>query len=665
MVHTALSEFMPKSSHPPRLIIESVTPEIDAGRYPAKRVVGDLLEVQADIFMDGHDHLRAALRVHAPGEKHWREIPMKHLNNDRWSAQCPLDGMGQWEYTIHAWPDHYSSWARDTRKKLDAGQSIHLEITEATHLIEDTFARATGDKKTAHKQVKQWLAEHEGEALADILLSEEAEDLMARHATRAGKTEYHRVLQLTVDPALAAFGAWYEMVPRSQGQDASRGSTFAECEARLPAIEAMGFDVIYFTPIHPIGLSFRKGKNNSLNVGPEEPGSPYAIGGKEGGHKHVHPELGTLKDFKHFVKAARKHGMEVALDFAVQCSPDHPYVKQHPEWFTFRPDGTIKYAENPPKKYQDIVNVNFESPDAQGLWEELRDIVLFWVDAGATIFRVDNPHTKPFAFWEWLIASVKTKHPEVIFLSEAFTRPKVMHALAKLGFSQSYTYFTWRNTKRELTEYLTELTQGPAKDFFRPNFFPTTPDIFPPYLHRGQRAAFMVRLALAAGLSGSYGMLNGYELCEGEPLPDGKGGFKEEYLDSEKYQYKVRDWMGESPYGRGNIRDFVTALNHVRRENPAMQAFHSLRFHSAENDQVLFFSKSTPEQTVFFVVNLDPDQVQEARITLPLERLGLSSTTPYTLDDLLSGHSWQWSGAQQFQHLDPKQNPVAIFRIQR
>lgn len=655
---------MPKSISAPRILIEAVSPEINAGRYPAKRAVGETFEVQADIFMDGHDMLRASLAIRMPGEKKWREYPMTHLGNDRWTAAAALDAEGLWHYTIRAWPDLYGSWARDTRKKRDAGQTIHLELTEGGHLIEAAFARTTGEGKNAHKRFKQWLAEHEGESLADALLSPEAEALAAAHATRAGLTEYG-TLDLTVDPALASFGAWYEMIPRSQGDDATRGSTFAECEARLPAIADMGFDVIYFTPIHPIGLSFRKGKNNSLNAGAEEPGSPYAIGGKEGGHKDVHPELGTLKDFKHFTKAANKHGMQVALDFAVQCSPDHPYVKQHPEWFSFRPDGTIKYAENPPKKYQDIVNVNFESSDAQALWEELRSIVLFWIDAGATIFRVDNPHTKPFAFWEWLIGTVKEQHPEIIFLSEAFTRPKVMYALAKLGFTQSYTYFTWRNTKAELTEYLTELTQTAPKDFFRPNFFPTTPDIFPLYLHHGQRAAFMVRLALAATLSGNYGMVNGYELCEGDPLPDGKGGFKEEYLDSEKYEYKMRDWAGENPYGRGNIRDFVSALNHIRRDNPCMREFRSLRFHTTDNDQVLFYSKSDAHQVVFFVVNLDPDHAQETHITLPLSQFGIASDASYTLEDLLLGHRWQWTGAHQHQRLDPATNPVAIFRIQR
>ncbi len=637
---------------PTRILIQNVQPEIDAGRYPAKACVGEAFEVQADIFMDGHDTLRAVLAYAAPGEKAWQEVPLQPLGNDRWAANFPIDRLGTWRYTIRAWPDAFASWAKNTRKKREAGQAIHLEMLEGKQLIE--AAMGAGKKKL----LKPLLSADE-----DTLLSEETEALLSIHAPRHGLAEHARILTLTADPELAGFGAWYEMVPRSQGTDPMRGSTFAECKARLPQIEAMGFDVVYFTPIHPIGRAFRKGKNNSLHAGPYEPGSPYAIGSHEGGHREIHPELGTMKDFKHFVKAAKKHGLRVALDFAVQCSPDHPYVTQHPEWFSFRPDGTIKYAENPPKKYQDIVNVNFESPDAEGLWEELRDVVLHWAAAGASIFRVDNPHTKPFAFWEWLIASVKEKYPEAIFLSEAFTRPKVMHALAKLGFTQSYTYFTWRNTKAELTEYLTELTRGPAKDFFRPNFFPTTPDIFPPYLHQDQRAAFMVRLALAAGLSGSYGMLNGYELCEGEPLPDGKGGFKEEYLDSEKYEIRVRNWQGESPYGRGNIRDFVTALNRIRREHPAMRNFTSLRFHPAENDQVLFFSKSDARGSIFFVINLDPTQPQEAMIEMPLKALGLSSTEPYALDDLLQGHRWHWTGARHHQRLDPNVNPVAIFRV--
>ena len=646
-----------------RIRIEQIYPELNAGRYPVKRCVGDTLEVWADIFMDGHDLIRAAVLYAAPGESDWREAPMKDLTNDRWHGSFPLEKQGRWRFTIEAWHDVFGSWARDTRKKLEAGQSINLELIEGRQIIDHIFSgKNTGEKAKAHKQCQKWLALKE-EALAQALLSPEAETLIALYEPRDNAMRYERTLEVVVDRELACYGAWYEMVPRSQGTDPKRGSTFAECEERLPDIQAMGFDVIYFTPIHPIGTAFRKGKNNSLTAQPDEPGSPYAIGSSEGGHTAVHPELGTLKDFKHFVKAAKKHGMEVALDFAVQCSPDHPWVKEHKDWFSIRPDGTIKYAENPPKKYQDIVNVNFQSPDASALWAELRRAVQFWIDQGVTIFRVDNPHTKPFAFWEWLIGGIKEKHPEIIFLSEAFTRPKVMYALAKLGFTQSYTYFTWRNTKAELITYLTELTTDWPKDFFRPNFFPTTPDIFPYYLHNSGRPGFMTRLALAATLAGSYGMVNGYELCDGEPLPDGKGGFKEEYLDSEKYQFKTRDWNGPGPYPGGNIKAFVTKLNLIRKHNSSLKAFTSLKFHPASNEQVIFYSKNDADGWIFVAVNLDPKQVQEAHIILPLALMGIGPDETYAPEDLLQGHSWKWTSQHQHLRLDPAINPVAIFRI--
>lgn len=637
-----------------RVLIEDVRPEIDSGRYPVKREVGDRFVVSADIFMDGHDMLRAAIRWSTDG-KVWQTAPMQFVDNDRWSGAFDLTQMGCTRYTIEAWPDEYGTWARDTEKKRAAGQDIRLELREGELLLRQILPRAKG---LARRRIEDAIGGAGGADAAAVLEMLSAPDLVELVGTMPDKREvdrYSRELVVEVDRVGARFSAWYEMFPRSQGTDPTRGATFADCAKRLPEIRAMGFDVIYFVPIHPIGRTNRKGPNNSLHAGPHDPGSPYAIGAREGGHDAVHPELGTLEDFRSFVTQARQHDMEVALDFAVQCSPDHPWVKLHKDWFKFRPDGSIKYAENPPKKYQDIVNVDFHGADAEGLWLELKRVVLFWVDQGVKLFRVDNPHTKPFAFWEWLIAEVRSQHPDVIFLAEAFTRPKVMRALGKLGFGQSYTYFTWRNTKAELTEYLIELSQGPMREYYRPHFFPTTPDIMPYYLQTSGRPGFIIRLALAATLSPLYGMYNGYELCE-----DGYISGKEEYSDSEKYQYKVWDW--DRP---GNIKSFVTALNRARRENSALHHLDNLRFYTAQNDQVLFYGKIAPDRShaVFAVVNLDPHNVQEAWIGMPLDDLGLPQDRPYVLTDLLDGHEWQWTGSWQFQHLDPRQNPVALFRV--
>jgi starch synthase (maltosyl-transferring) len=466
---------------------------------------------------------------------------------------------------------------------------------------------------------------------------------------------YDRELAVTVDRIEARFAAWYEMFHRSQGRVPGKSASFADCEERLPEVRAMGFDVIYFVPIHPIGRIHRKGPNNSLVAGPKDPGSPYAIGAAEGGHDAVHPDLGTLDDFRRFVRACHAHGMEVALDFAIQCSPDHPWVKEHPEWFVFRPDGSIKYAENPPKKYQDIVNVNFYGPHQEALWKELRDIVLFWVEQGVKIFRVDNPHTKSVPFWEWMIREVRCQDPEVIFLAEAFTRPPVMKMLAKVGFNQSYTYFTWRNFKNELIDYLNELTQSHCKEYMRPNFFPSTPDINPPFLQTGGRPAHQIRFALAATLSSVYGIYNGFELCEATPIPG-----KEEFLNSEKYEYKVWDW--DRP---GNIKDFITRVNQIRRDNPALHELDNLRFYRADDDNILFYGKMTPDRTnmVFVAVNLDPFDPHVAKIEFPLEQMGMKPGDTFQVEELLTGSKHLWRNATQGIRLDPKVNPVEIYRI--
>jgi starch synthase (maltosyl-transferring) len=639
-----------------RVIIENIDPELDGGRYPVKRCVGDRLEISADIFMDGHDLIRSVFLWRGPEESAWNEIELEHISNDRWRGSFLLTQVGVYSFTLKAWPDRFASWMKDIKKRDEAGQDISLDISEGKILFEKIAKDSDkkGRQQSPLQKAHVLLDKGSHEEIKNFLLSDEALALYRKHDPREGEASYNHTLRVRVDRKRAEFGAWYEMFPRSQGKEKGKSATFADCEHRLADIRKMGFDVVYLPPIHPIGFLHRKGKNNALKAEAADPGSPYAIGSKQGGHKNIHPELGTLEDFQHFVKAAETMGMEVALDFAVQVSRDHPYIASHPEWFSFRSDGTLKYAENPPKKYQDIANFDFSS--GHDLWEELKSIVQFWIDQGVTIFRVDNPHTKPFAFWEWLIEDIQSRHPDVIFLSEAFARPKIMYLLAKIGFTQSYTYFTWRSSKQELTDYLTELTFGAVKEYFRPNFFPTTPDILPQHLHHSGRPGFIIRLTLAATLATSYGIYNGYELCEAEALPE-----TEEYANSEKYEHKVRDW--DAP---GNIKDFITNINKIRNENPALQEFKALRFYPASNDQILFYGKMTADKksAIFIVVNLDPFNVQEALIDMPIADLGIAADKPYALEDLLLGHGWKWTGARQYQHLDPHKNPVAIFRIQ-
>ncbi len=638
----------------PRVSIEAVYPEVDCGRYPVKRELGDRLELWADIVAEGHGVLQAAVRYARPGEKAWLEAPLARFDNDRWHGSFELMTIGRWRYTVEAWHDRFGSWAADLVKKRDAGQDLALEIAEGRQLVAAAYARAGRAQRAPLKRLIAALDADPAHLLAG-LLDPALRRLMAALPERGAVVRYDRELEVVVDRVEARFAAWYEMVPRSQGRQPGRGGSLADCERRLPAIRDMGFDVIYLTPIHPIGRTNRKGRNNATTGEPGDPGSFYAIGGAEGGHTAIHPELGTLEDFRRFVAAAGAVGIEIALDFAIQCSPDHPWIREHPEWFTFRPDGTIKFAENPPKRYEDIVNVDFDSPHAGALWEALRAVVLFWIEQGVKIFRVDNPHTKPLSFWGWLIETVQARHPEVIFLAEAFTRPKVMRALAKAGFTQSYTYFTWRNSKPELTDYLVELTQDWPREYLRPNLFPSTPDILPPILQTGGRPAFMTRFTLAATLSSVYGIYNGFELCEAGALPG-----REEYANSEKYEYKVWDW--ERP---GNIKDFITRVNRIRRENPALHHAKNLRFYGASNDHVLFYGKISPDRrnAVFVAVNLDPHHAQEAHIELPLDALGIPPYRPFQLDDLLLGHSWSWTGPHQHLRLDPVSNPVAIFRV--
>jgi len=640
------------------IIIERVEPEVDSGRYPIKREIGDRLDVSADIFKEGHDVLTAVLRYRTISDTTWHEAAMSHVDNDRWSGHFDLHENTRYLYTIGAFSNTFESWRQEITKKFQAGERIESELLEGRALVEGAAKRATKeDKARLNELLKQWRSSDAQDAQLAVVLSEELSHLVERHQERTAWTLYDRELKVVVDRVRARYGAWYEIFPRSQGTTPGKGSTFKECEQRLPAIKGMGFDVLYLTPIHPIGRTNRKGKNNSLTSTPSDPGSPYAIGNEQGGHDAVEPSLGTIEDFDRFEKAVRAHGMELAMDFAINCSPDHPYVKEHPEWFAHRPDGTIKYAENPPKKYQDIYNVDFYCKDWLGLWNEMKRVILFWADHGVKIFRVDNPHTKPVAFWEWLIHEVQDRHPDAIFLSEAFTRPKMMKVLAKAGFTQSYTYFTWRNFKQELTDYLIELSRSEVKEYFRPNFFTNTPDILPEILQQGGRPAFKFRLALAATLSPSYGIYSGYELCENRALPG-----KEEYLDSEKYEVTIWDW--DRP---GHIVDYVTLLNRIRRDNPALHELENLEFYESSNNQILFYGKSTADKknAVLVAVNLSPFQAHEAHLRIPIAPLGIKAEETYQLHNVITDHRDLMIGDSYIVRLDPQVEPVAIFVVRR
>jgi starch synthase (maltosyl-transferring) len=643
----------------PSVVIENLQPLIDGGRYPIKRIVGEDLVVEADIFKDGHDVVAAILKWRVLGKRAWRETPMNFVDNDRWRGVCTLYDEAIHEYTVEAWTDTFRSWEAEFAKKFEAGISdLRSEAFEGAALIEAAAKRARDrvDRKRLVELSRQISTGANSEIHA-IAQSGELKVLMATYPDRAAATQFDPPPHVVVDRPAALIGAWYEFFPRSAQGRSDRGSTFRDCLPRVDDIKAMGFDVIYFPPIHPIGHTNRKGRNNSITCEPGDPGVPWAIGNEAGGHKAVEPSLGTLEDFDWLLKEVRKRGMEIALDFAINCSPDHPYVKQHPDWFYKRPDGTIKYAENPPKKYEDIYPLNFRCENWRDLWAEMKGVVLFWAERGVRIFRVDNPHTKPVAFWEYLIKGVREKYPDTIFLSEAFTRPKMMKALAKAGFNQSYTYFTWRNSKNELIEYFTELTQTEMSEFFRPNLWPNTPDILPVVLQEGGRPAFMIRVALAATLSPLYGIYSGYELCENNALPG-----REEYLDSEKYQYKERDWNAP-----GNIKDWIARLNKIRTENRALQFYTNLRFHDADNDAILFYSKMTAarDNIILVVVNLDPHRKQNSFVYVPIENFGQMESDVYQVQDLLSGATYTWRGRRNYVELDPDSQPAHIFVVRR
>jgi len=639
------------------VVIESVAPLVDGGRYPLKREVGATLEVSADIFKEGHDILVAFLKYRRIDASAWQEAPMRLVDNDRWAGAIRFDDNARYVYAIEALADPFRSWLADLAKRVEAGQDVASELREGAALVRGAAGRAGGDDGRA---LKEWLARIERATDQGAAVTAARDGallaLMDRHIDRADATWSEQQYEVMVDRERARFAAWYEFFPRSGVE--GRHATLGDAEAQLARAAAMGFHVVYLPPIHPVGRAHRKGRNNALTAQPGEPGSPWAIGGPEGGHDAVHPDLGTLADFDRFVARAQALGLEVALDFAIQCSPDHPYVREHPEWFFHRPDGTIKYAENPPKKYQDVYPVNFYGEDPLPLWQEMKRLVEFWIDHGVKTFRVDNPHTKPVRFWEWMIREVQAVHPETVFLAEAFTRPKMMKVLAKAGFTQSYTYFTWRNERDELREYLTEITSPPVAEYFRGNLWPNTPDILHETLQHGGPPAFKLRLVLAATLSSLYGIYSGYELGEHVPFAPGS----EEYLNSEKYELKTRDWSAP-----GNLVGFVTRLNRIRREHRALQLYQNLAFHHADDAHVLWYGKMTPERddAIFVAANMDPHRTHSAVVHVPIEELGIAPEAPYRMHELLSDVAYEWRGPTGIVELDPARDLAQIFHLRR
>lgn len=643
-----------------RVVIEGVAPEIDEGKFPVKRTRGETVTVEADIFVDGHEVISAALLFRRERDKEWRETPMTALVNDRWRGMFIADEIGRYVYTVTAWVDRFKSWRRDLGKKVEAGAHADLDVLAGAQLIEDASKRAGADATRLNDWAKS--LRDKKQSLADKLtlaLSDDLAALVEQYPHRALATKYSKDLGVIVDREQARFSSWYEMFPRSCAPEPGRHGSLKDCENMLSYVASMGFNVLYLPPIHPIGRTHRKGKNNAVLSAASDPGSPWAIGADEGGHKSIHPDLGTLEDFRSLIKKAETLGIEVALDLAFQCSPDHPYVKEHPQWFRRRPDGSVQYAENPPKKYEDIYPLDFTSERWRELWQELFSVLQFWIDQGIRIFRIDNPHTKPLPFWQWLIDEIKKKNPDVIFLAEAFTRPKLMYRLAKLGFAQSYTYFTWRNTKAELTRYFTELTRGEAREYFRPNLWPNTPDILNEYLQFGGRPAFMVRLVLAATLGASYGIYGpAFELLEGRPREPGS----EEYLDSEKYE--IKNWNRENP---DSLKEFIARVNRIRKENAALQSDHSLRFHEVDNEQMICYTKQSEDlsNVIAVVVNLDPHHAQSGWVKIPIEALKLDPEESYQGHDLLTGARFLWHGERNYVELNPQTSPAHILRIRR
>ncbi|MFK3680835.1 alpha-1,4-glucan--maltose-1-phosphate maltosyltransferase [Pseudomonas sp. NPDC088890] len=641
----------------PRLVIENTSPVLDGGTFAAKAISGQPVQVSSKVYSDGHDQLMVLLHWREANSRHWHGVPMQAAGNDLWLAEFTPVQLGLHLFSIEAWIDPFATYCHDLEKKYHAGVEVKLELEEGRLLLGKGAERSEGLLREAIVALQSRLSELPADEQVALLLDAETARLMIEAEHRSYLTRSAE-FPLDVDRPAAQFASWYELFPRSITDDPERHGTFNDVHQRLPMIRDMGFDVLYFPPIHPIGKKHRKGRNNALQAEPSDPGSPYAIGSPEGGHDAIHPELGTREDFRRLVAAAAEHGLEIALDFAIQCSQDHPWLIEHPGWFSWRPDGSIRYAENPPKKYQDIVNVDFYAAEAvPSLWLALRDVVVGWVEEGVKTFRVDNPHTKPLPFWQWLIANVRSQHPEVIFLAEAFTKPAMMARLGKVGYAQSYTYFTWRNTKQELREYFEELNQPPWSQCYRPNFFVNTPDINPFFLQSSGRAGFLIRAALATMGSGLWGMYSGFELCEAAAIPG-----KEEYLDSEKYEIRPRDFTAP-----GNIVAEIAQLNRIRRQNRALQTHLGVAFFNCWNDNILYFAKRTPERDNFILVaiSLDPHNVQEASFELPLWELGLDDDADTLGEDLMNGHRWTWHGKTQWMRIDPGYQPFGIWRIEK
>ncbi len=644
---------------PYRVVIEKVTPEVNGGRYPIKRTVGEKVIVEADIFADGHESLSARLLWRQSSETLWQESLMTLLGNDLWRGEFSVTAVGKCEYTIQAWINPFTTWRENLLKRISGGQDLELEILIGVEIVRQSLSRASGDDLLRLSHYCELLGRGEIAERGEIALDERLLALIERYHDRDKSTTYHSIMPVWVDRPKARFSSWYEMFPRSAANEQGKHGTLTDVINRLPYVAELGFDVLYLPPIHPIGKSFRKGKNNSIVATSGDPGSPWGIGSDEGGHKAIHPELGTLNDFKQLVQEAKEYGIEIALDIALQCSPDHPYVKEHRGWFKERPDGRIQYAENPPKKYQDIYPLDFECKDWFELWQEIKSIFLFWIEQGVTIFRVDNPHTKPFRFWEWVIAEIKIDHPDILFLAEAFTRPKIMHQLAKIGFTQSYTYFTWRNDKWELEQYFTELSQESGREYFIPNLWPNTPDILHEYLQAGGRPAFISRLVLAATASGNFGIYGqAYELCHNKPKEKGS----EEYLNSEKYE--IIHYDSDDP---ANIRTIIAAVNQARKDNSALQSNWNIQFHQIDNPFLIFYSRQSEDKsnTVLVAVNLDPFNTQIGWVDLRIADLGLTRNESYQVHDLLTDMKYIWRGERNYIELNPQKMPAHIFKLTR
>jgi starch synthase (maltosyl-transferring) len=641
-----------------RVVIENVMPQIEGGRFPIKRAVGEKVVVTADIFSDGHDTVSAKLLFKGPHDKEWNESDLTFLGNDLWSGEFRVKDVGTYSYTVEGWVDHFRTWQKDVRKKFDAGQNVNVDLQIGLEYIDRAIKKAVGDDTSTLRDISEEVKGNDQKRAVITAVGKDLTELMDRYGDLSSASRHQKELLVVVDRKKAVFSAWYERFPRSCAQEPGKHGTFKDCEAVLPEIARMGFDVLYLPPIHPIGRTKRKGKNNNPLCNEGDVGSPWAIGAEEGGHKEVLSELGTIDDFRHLAERSKDYGIDIAMDIAFQCSPDHPYVKDHPEWFRWRPDGTVQFAENPPKKYEDIIPINFETDRWQELWEELKSVFLFWIDKGVRIFRVDNPHTKSFGFWEWVIGEIKNDYPDTIFLAEAFTRPKVMYRLAKLGFTQSYTYFTWRNTKWEFTEYMTELIKTDVREYMRPNFWTNTPDILPEHLQYGGRAAYMIRLVLAATLSSNYGIYGpAFELFVQDAIEG-----KEEYLYSEKYEIKYWDWDKE-----GHLKDFVARINKIRKENPALQDTWNVQFYEAENDYLMCYGKASEDVSniIIVAVNLDPYHAQGGWVHIPLAELGVDPHQPYLVHDLLSDDKFIWHGEKNYIKIDPNIVPAHIFRVRK